>query len=43
MAMGQVVGGYLGALTGIRFGAAVIRPLVVVISLAMAVKLVFFR
>lgn len=43
MAVGQVVGGYLGALTGIRFGAAIIRPLVVVISLALAVRLIFFR
>ena len=42
MAAGQVVGGYLGALTGIRFGAALIRPLVVVISIALAVKLLFF-
>ncbi len=43
MAVGQVIGGYLGALTGIRFGASIIRPLVVVISLALAVKLLFFR
>lgn len=43
MAVGQVIGGYLGALTGIRFGARLIRPLVVVISLALAVRLVFFR
>lgn len=43
MAAGQVVGGYLGALTGIRFGAKLIRPLVVVISLVLAGKLLFFR
>jgi uncharacterized membrane protein YfcA len=43
MAVGQVVGGYLGALTGIRFGAKLIRPLVVVISMALAIKLLFFR
>jgi uncharacterized protein len=43
MAIGQVIGGYLGALTGIRFGASVIRPVVVVISLALAARLVFFR
>jgi uncharacterized membrane protein YfcA len=43
MAIGQLIGGYLGALTGIRFGASLIRPLVVVISLALAVKLLFFR
>lgn len=43
MAAGQVVGGYLGALTGIRFGVRLIRPLVVLISLALAIKLLFFR
>jgi uncharacterized protein len=43
MAIGQLIGGYLGALTGIRFGATIIRPVVVVISLALAVKLLFFR
>jgi uncharacterized protein len=39
---GQVLGGYLGALTGIRFGAKVIRPLVIVVSVVLAVKLLFF-
>lgn len=43
MAVGQIVGGYFGARTGIRFGAKLIRPLVVVISLLLAVKLLFFR
>ena len=43
MAVGQLIGGYLGALTGIRFGAKLIKPLVVAISLALAVKLLFFR
>ncbi|MDO8361074.1 MAG: TSUP family transporter [Devosia sp.] len=43
MAVGQVVGGYFGALTGIRFGAKLIRPLVVVISIILAAKLLFFR
>jgi uncharacterized membrane protein YfcA len=43
MALGQVAGGYLGALTGIRFGAKIIRPLVVAISVALAIKLLFFR
>lgn len=42
MAVGQVVGGYLGARTGIRFGAKLIRPLVIVISLTLAIKLLFF-
>lgn len=39
MAVGQPVGGYLGALTGIRFGAKLIRPLVVVVSVALALRL----
>jgi hypothetical protein len=43
MAAGQLIGGYLGALTGIRFGARLIRPLVVIISLILAGKLLFFR
>ena len=43
MAVGQLVGGYLGALTGIRFGARLIKPLVVVISIALAVRLLVFR
>lgn len=42
MAIGQLVGGYLGALTGIRFGARIIRPLVIVVSIALAIKLLFF-
>jgi uncharacterized membrane protein YfcA len=42
MAAGQVVGGYIGARTGIRFGAKLIRPLVVVISVALALRLLFF-
>lgn len=43
MAVGQIIGGYLGALTGIRFGARLIKPLVVVISIALALRLLFFR
>jgi hypothetical protein len=43
MAVGQLAGGYLGARTGIRFGAKLIRPLVVVISLILAGKLLFVR
>ena len=42
MAVGQIIGGYVGAHAGIRFGAKLIRPLVVVISIAMAVKLIFW-
>lgn len=43
MAVGQLIGGYLGALTGIRFGARLIQPVVVVISISLAIKLLFFR
>lgn len=42
MAGGQLVGGYIGARAGIRFGAKLIRPLVVVVSIAMAIKLIFW-
>jgi len=43
MAIGQVIGGYLGAHTGIRFGARLIRPLVAVVSLALAAKVLLVR
>jgi uncharacterized membrane protein YfcA len=43
MIVGQVLGGYVGARTGIRFGARVIRPLVVVVSVAMALRLLLVR
>jgi uncharacterized membrane protein YfcA len=39
MAFGQVAGGYLGALTGIRFGARLIRPLVVAVAVILALRL----
>jgi uncharacterized membrane protein YfcA len=39
MAAGQLCGGYLGAMTGIRFGARLIRPVVVVVSIVLAVRL----
>jgi uncharacterized protein len=42
MAGGQIIGGYIGAHAGIRFGARLIRPLVVVISIAMAIKLLLW-
>ena len=42
MAIGQVAGGYIGARTGIRYGAKLIRPLVVVVSIILALKLLFF-
>jgi len=43
MAAGQIIGGTIGARTGIRFGARLIRPLVVVISLALAAKQIFWH
>jgi len=43
MAIGQIVGGYLGAITGIRFGAKLIRPMVVIISIVLALRLLVFR
>lgn len=42
MAIGQLAGGYIGAHTGIRFGARIIRPLVVAVSVIMAVRLLLF-
>lgn len=39
MASGQVIGGWLGAHTGIRYGARIIRPLVVLVSSVLAVRL----
>ena len=42
MAAGQLIGGYLGARTGIRYGARIIRPLVVVVSIALAIRLLLF-
>jgi uncharacterized membrane protein YfcA len=39
MAAGQVAGGYLGAVTGIRFGVRIIRPLVVAVSVILALRL----
>lgn len=43
MGVGQLIGGYVGARTGIRYGAKLIRPLVVVVSIALAVRLLVFR
>lgn len=43
MAVGQVAGGYIGAMTGIRFGARLIRPMVIAISIILALRLLIFR
>lgn len=43
MIVGQIAGGYLGARAGIRFGAKLIRPLVVIVSVFLALRLLFFR
>jgi len=43
MAAGQIAGGYLGARTGIRFGARLIRPLIITVSVILALRLIFFR
>jgi uncharacterized membrane protein YfcA len=42
MAAGQIAGGYIGARAGIRFGARLIRPLVVVVSVVLALRLLLF-
>jgi len=42
MAIGQIAGGYIGARTGIRFGARLIRPLAVVVSVILAIRLLLF-
>lgn len=41
MIVGQFGGGYLGAITGMRFGAKIIKPMIVIISTAMAVRLLW--
>lgn len=43
MATGQIIGGYLGAHAGIRHGAKFIRPLVVAVSIIMALRLLFWN
>ncbi|HWA19140.1 MAG TPA: TSUP family transporter [Devosia sp.] len=42
MAVGQFAGGYLGAMAGIRFGARIIRPIVIAVAGALALKLLLF-
>jgi uncharacterized membrane protein YfcA len=41
MAAGAVLGGYLGSHTAMRFGARVIRPLLVTLSLALTARLIW--
>ncbi len=43
MMVGQIIGARLGALSGIRFGAKFIKPLVVVVCVVMALKLLFWE
>ena len=42
MAIGQLAGGYIGARTGIRFGARLIRPLIIIVSVILALRLLLF-
>ncbi|MGX3010180.1 TSUP family transporter [Helicobacter sp. 23-1044] len=42
MAVGQIIGGYLGAKMALKYGIKIIKPLVVAVSFAMCVKLLFF-
>jgi uncharacterized protein len=42
MGIGQIAGGYIGALTGIRYGAKIIRPLVIAVAVILAVRLLVF-
>ena len=41
MAVGSMTGAWLGSHTAMRFGASVIRPLLVIISLAMTARLLW--
>ena len=43
MAAGQVAGGWLGARTSLKYGARIIRPLVILVSIALAARLLLFR
>ncbi len=43
MAAGQVAGGYLGARAGIRYGVKFVRPLVIFVSVVMALRLLFIN
>ena len=43
MGIGQMIGGYLGAKAGIKFGAKFIKPLIIIISIIMAVRLLLVR
>jgi len=41
MAMGQMIGGFIGSHMSMKHGAKIIRPLLVVISFAMTAKLIW--
>jgi uncharacterized membrane protein YfcA len=41
MAGGAMLGGYIGSHTAMRFGAALIRPLLVTLSLALTARLLW--
>ena len=41
MAAGAMLGGYIGSHTAMRFGAKVIRPLLVTLSLALTARLLW--
>jgi uncharacterized membrane protein YfcA len=41
MIIGQIAGGYLGARVGMRFGARLIKPLIVLISMTVALRLLW--
>ena len=43
MGIGQMLGGYVGAKTGIKYGAKFIKPLVVIVCVVMAGRLLLLR
>ena len=43
MMVGQIIGARIGALTRIRFGAKLIKPLIVTVTISMALNLIFTK
>jgi hypothetical protein len=41
MAAGAMLGGWIGSHTAMRFGASIIRPLLVILSLALTARLLW--